>query len=218
MRIPKSASTVLWLNLIGCCRKSSDARCCRNSVRIHDHRDGCRDLQRCNGTALVGERPFIILREPTARFRSVAAHVRRVIVDAADPLYQMSDAALATWLRDATVGCRDAHCRVAAVNERYAATHRVVLWPQAFWAGRDPLVVCFDPDNLVARVNAVLKEHCASCLIKSGAAENVPASEAPGADVDVTDLYGDDYALWARHCAPLNDGVGHERWRMGRWA
>ena len=147
---------------------------------------------------------------------------------------------------------RDAHCRVAAVNERYLETHRVVLWPQAVWAGRDPLVVCFDPDNLVARVNAVLKVHCASCLIKSGAAENVavpggslgtrrcdadvrnrlvaatplrkddgrtqvPASEPLGADVDVTDLYADDYALWAQHCAPLDDGVGHDRWRRGRW-
>jgi len=41
MRIPKSASTVLWLAMVKCCRKNTDPRCCKNTVRVHDHRDGC---------------------------------------------------------------------------------------------------------------------------------------------------------------------------------
>ena len=212
MRIPKSASTVVWLALVTCCRKNSDPRCCRKGVEIRDHRDGCRDLRRCNGTAVTGAAPFVVLREPAARFRSVAAHLRRVVTDEADVLHGLSDDALFAWLDSATRGCDSADCRVSRVNELYKDTHRVALWPQAFWAGPDPLVVCYDATHLVARVNAVFAKHCSTCLLDDAAAENVVAASTWAPDVDARRLFPEDAALWDAHCAPRDDGISREAW------
>ena len=84
-------------------------------------------------------------------------------------LHGLSDDALFAWLDSATRGCDSADCRVSRVNELYKDTHRVALWPQAFWAGPDPLVVCYDATHLVARVNAVFAKHCATCLLDASA-------------------------------------------------
>jgi len=195
----------------------------------------------------------VVVRSPVARFRSVAAHLRRVVEDAEDILYQRSDVSLAAWLAKVTEGCSTTDCRVEAINAAYKPSHRVVLWPQAFWAGVDPLrwaasenwkggpstrvdaasgpstrvedislyrVVCYDPGNLSARINAVLRVHCAQCLLDEGAAENVPAA-APARDgelraADVRRLFPEDVLLWRQHCARREDGVPRDTWRRVR--
>ena len=182
----------------------------------------------------------------------MAAHLRRVVEDSKDVLYQRSDVSLAAWLSEVTEGCSTTDCRVEAINAAYKPSHRVVLWPQAFWAGVDPLwwaaseivrdgpsaradaedspltrvevsnhrVVCYDPGNLSARINAVLRVHCSQCLLDEGAAENVPAA-APARDgelraADVRRLFPQDVLLWRRHCARREDGVPRDTWRRVR--
>lgn len=138
-------------------------------------------------------------------------------------------ASVGAWLAEAFEGCGDADCRVRAVADRYNATHRVVLFPQAFFvAGDDPHIVCYDADPAVfsARLAAALAAVCAPLLPgcprttrKRNASPDDPLlfDEPPQLNPTaswISQLYPEDSALWLRHCgetASTHSSADHAR-------
>jgi len=133
---------------------------------VHDHAGGCKRLEWCNGSAANGETSFGVIREPCERFISQHAHMITRRSDATFAAF--TPHALLRYLHRDAARCprgeAGVHCRVGAINARYAADHRVILWPQAFFFGRATSVVCYAAHDLGRRfsMRAAALARCAN--------------------------------------------------------
>ena len=206
-RIPKTGSTALLNSVL------PSLKC--ESVTVHNHIDGCKQLDWCNGSALQGVLPtqpiFVTIRHVCSRFESQWAHMRVKLPKIFGP-YETPEQLL-KLLQNCTAGCpagsAGVHCMVKRINllaASWPGGHRVILWPQAFYMHRRAMPICYHPDFLEERIQSHV-EALTSC--KAPPREYISAyrnvrqhnsSMAPGICAGVARLYDEDDRLWHRHC------------------
>ena len=225
-RIPKTGSSL---------SKTIFQEMACGNLTVHDHGDGCPDLQWCNGSEWSA-RSFVVVREPVERFISQFEHMHQVArgkhkdmrAKLSEPRYFLS------WLLAATAACGSGtratvECDVAALNAAYHRltheavehTHRVILWPQAFFTPRGAHVLCYSRFALAGRLSAYLSSGLgASCAhtfdatlgerrindrhanATSDPTSQLMASMTPSQRSAIrTRLYPNDAKLWSTHCA-----------------
>ena len=221
-RVPKSGSTAVEAIL----------RACPN-VRYHDHGDGCKNLDVCDGRASTGP-SFVVLRRPSDRFKAQFDHLHRKLPAWAKQ-HIPTEARLARLLKEAFAGCardgeRAAACRVERVNARVARLvtggmewqHRVILYPAQFFTRPGTRLICYDKVELAQRFARFMSTTFARCPVQ---ASDVPrlnaanASEFADDSAAVSDrtllddgIYPGDVDLWVRQCA---EQLAHASARRG---
>ena len=211
---------------------------------VHDHGDGCIDMPWCNGTEWEhAARAFVVLREPTDRFASQFEHMHAVSHGQHKELRFKLETPrnFLAWLVAATAACHApaaaaaeapsaVACVVDALNEGYRRlthaamehTHRVVLWPQAFFVPRTAVVLCYSRSGLTTRLGNYLGSSSAHARCSrtvrdeddkrlndkhaNGSSATSTSSAELLSAVSATQLaairrvYASDARLWERHC------------------
>jgi len=215
-RIPKTGSSSLIAGIL------PKLRC--ESVTVHNHGDGCRHLNWCNGSKLEGVLPtqpvFVVMRHVCSRLESQWLHM--VTVDPASIFGQCKTLAqffqlLRTLTSHCPAGRLGVHCKVRAINQHYNASHRVILWPQAFYMAPRTMPICYHPEWLAARLqnqmaalglchtpymSNISDVHNAHSNVRNPSNhEQVPGGAAAANICAATQqLYDEDDRLWHQHC------------------
>ena len=211
-RVPKSGSTAVEAIL----------RACPN-VRYHDHGDGCKNLDVCDGQASTGP-SFVVLRRPSDRFEAQFEHLHRKLPTWAKH-HIPTERRLAALLKEAFAGCgqhgeRAAACRVGRINDRVARLvtggmdweHRVILYPTQFFTRPGTRLICYDKVELAPRFARFMSTTFKSCPVQASdvprlnAAANASEFSDDSAAVSDRNLYDDDIYpgdvdMWVRQCA-----------------
>ena len=222
MRVPKTGSTSA-LEIL------ENDSCFKRRVHIHDHKNGCLDLQSCNGSCLspLPSASFAVIRDPCARFLSVTAHMQLVqspVLDLGQPSFSQSVEKLLDFYRGS--GCRgntDPVCLTKYINRFTTANftspkntipmwmHRVILYPQSFYVGRDTEIVCFKNDDILPDLFERLSGP-ARCNLPKAVVEEIegrsiskmnnphPTKVDPLVCKEVRDLLACDTSMWDRSC------------------
>ena len=210
-RVPKSGSTAVEAILRAC-----------PDVRYHDHGDGCKSLDVCDGMASTGP-SFVVLRRPSDRFQAQFEHLHRKMPTWAKH-HIPTEKRLAGLLKAAFAGCgrdgeRAAACRVKRVNERVARAvtggmewqHRVMLYPAQFFTRPGTRLICYDKRELARRFAYFMSTTFKSCPVQAGdvprlnAANDSEFSDDSATESDRSlyddDIYPGDVDMWVRQCS-----------------
>ena len=179
MRVPKTGSTTI-INIL---------QKYKEQIKIFDHNDGCRNIQKCNGT-VVGGVTVASLRDPYIRFESQVAHLKQRNVNMFDIL--------------ARTNCNGSStCMVHSVNKLYRKSHRVIMWPQSMWIGPSTFVICVSENETktISRYKRFLSSFDINVTVSnsrrnSGASHNRTNSHRR----DVEKYYPMDLQLWNTLC------------------
>ena len=203
-RIPKTGSTALLKTVL------PELRC--ESVTVHDHRTGCPDLSWCNGSLEIGILPtqsiFATIRHVCSRLESQWQHMVRA--DRAQFGHCKTPEQFLALLQNWTAGCpgkrAGVDCKVRAINRVYRRSHRVILWPQAFYMSPRTMPICYHPQFLEERIQNQV-EAITSC--KAPPQENIEAymnvreynsSMTLRVCAGAARLYDEDDQIWHMHC------------------
>ena len=189
-------------------------------VTVHDHGNGCLPLSWCNGSMLEGvldtEPVFVTLRDVHSRFDSQWRHMIKKDPDTFDHCKTLEQFlnVLQNWTHGCPGGNAGVHCKVHAINSHYKRTHRVILWPQAFYMSPRTMPVCYHPNFLEERIQNQVKAitlcrgpyRANMSLYRNVGTDSTSATTPPSHSVwaAVRRLYDEDDRMWQQHC---DDGV-----------
>jgi len=147
-RVPKTGSTTLITTM-------GKMKCAH--LTLHDHSDGCKDLNWCNGSTLAGvlpTQPVVAgLRHVCDRLKSQWRHMRYVDPS---PTSNISISQFVELLQNWTRGCPEGsagvHCKVIKIKRHCSKNcPGVILWPQAFYMARRTVPICCTSCTVHAR-------------------------------------------------------------------
>lgn len=173
-RVPKTGSTTLITTM-------GKMKCAH--LTLHDHSDGCKDLNWCNGSKLAGvlpTQPVVAgLRHVCDRLKSQWRHMR--YVHPSPPFGNISILQFVELLQNWTRGCPEGsagvHCKVIKIKRHCSKNcPGVILWPQAFYMARRTVPICYHPVWLTTRIENKVKA-LASCHAELPRAENTSLVE-----------------------------------------
>jgi len=219
-RIPKSGSTTTatLLKEMNCeIWSHSPQRVHNHGVMIHQHGDGCKDLDWCNGTKLAGvqrtDSVFAVMRPVCSRFVSTYWHMQRYSLFSKGLTMGQHLARLQEWTRGCPKGEPGVHCQVREINRRYTESHRVILWPQAFYMHPTRTApICYHPEWLAQRFMTHVGA-MAPCDVSYNGTQGLMLNAHPNKPKatpveEITEeickaaeaFYDEDHRLWCRHC------------------
>ena len=100
-------------------------------------------------------------------------------------------------------GQSSAECKVAALNAVYFHAHRVIMYPQSYFANNNTVMICFSEEHMSERVAHFMHKNMPGCEMDASSIthQNVGQPREPVAEDLVANVYSEDIALWKAHCA-----------------
>eukprot|EP00931_Biecheleriopsis_adriatica_P081380 TRINITY_DN54708_c0_g1_i1.p1 TRINITY_DN54708_c0_g1~~TRINITY_DN54708_c0_g1_i1.p1 ORF type:complete len:388 (+),score=36.99 TRINITY_DN54708_c0_g1_i1:86-1249(+) len=218
IRIPKSAGTLVWKELLasGCSevigvgqrlKRKSDYTD-HPTVVIHENDYGVM-LQE-----LVGSEPTLaVMREPCERFLSLYIHLR--YVDKGD-IGKLTIDELLDYSAQVFAKCPDGDlvCKHSQLLKNYASAHRTFLLPQMYFVASRTRILCYSKDSLNSELNHAFGEICPCFHLSAASRENVATyNETLSASQcqRVKQIFIEDERGWSANCRRNNTEFGETK-------